>query len=87
MRNSVGRLTREIDGEKTMGIENINITSCSIDDRRKIVAAYEDKLAEEKARRDKILAGIREAAAASDGGDQRARFKLASLNRTQRLAG
>ena len=30
--------------EKTMGIEAIDITNCNIEDRRKIVAAYEAKL-------------------------------------------
>lgn len=70
-----------------MGIENIDITNCSIDDRRKIVAAYEAKLAEEKARRDNILADIRETTARADKGDQQARFELASLNKQDAAAG
>jgi len=70
-----------------MGIEAIDITNCNTEDRRKIVAAYEAKLAEEKARRDKILAGIRETTARADKGDQRARFELAGLNKQDLAAG
>jgi hypothetical protein len=73
--------------EKTMGIEAIDITNCNIEDRRKIVAAYEAKLAEEKARRDKILADIRKTTARADKGDQRARFELAGLNKQDLAAG
>jgi hypothetical protein len=76
-----------IEDTKPMGIENINITSCSVDDRRKIVAAYEAKLAEEKARRDKILADIRETTARADMGDQRARFAQGGLNKEDAAAG
>jgi len=70
-----------------MGIEAIDITNCNIEDRLKIVAAYEAKLAEEKARRDKILADIRETTARADKGDQRARFELAGLNKQDLAAG
>jgi hypothetical protein len=63
------------------------VTNRGIDDRRKIVAAYEAKLAEEKARRDKILADIRAASARADDGDQRARFELAGLNKQDLAAG
>jgi hypothetical protein len=73
--------------EKTMGIEAIDITNCNIDDRRKIVTAYEAKLAEEKARRDKILAYIRETTARADKGDQRARFAQGGLNKEDAAAG
>jgi hypothetical protein len=73
--------------EKTMGIEAIDITNCNIEDRRKIVAAYEAKLAEEKARRDRILIDVRKASAAADMGDQRARFELGTLNRADEAAG
>ncbi len=70
-----------------MGIEAIDITNCNIEDRRKIVAAYEAKLAGEKARRDRILIDVRKASAAADAGDQRARFELAGLNKQDLAAG
>ena len=70
-----------------MGIEAIDITNCNIEDRRKIVAAYEAKLGEEKARRDRILIDARKASADADKGDQRARFELAGLNKQDLAAG
>jgi hypothetical protein len=83
MRNLAG----EIDGEKAMGIEAIDITSCGIDDRRKIVAAYEAKLANAKKQRDTISLDIRKASDAADAGDQKARQGLAHLNKQQAAAG
>jgi hypothetical protein len=83
MRNSAG----EIDGEKAMGIEAIDITSCGIDDRRAIVGAYEAKLANAKKQRDTISLDIRKASAAADAGDQKARFELAFLNKQQAAVG
>jgi len=70
-----------------MGIEAIDITSCNIEDRRKIVAAYEAKLAGAKAQRDRILIDVRKASAAADMGDQRARFAQGGLNKEDAAAG
>jgi hypothetical protein len=70
-----------------MGIEQINVTDCSIDDRHRLLSAYEARLAEARARRDKILVDIRKAQAAVDKGDQRARFEQGGLNKEDAAAG
>jgi hypothetical protein len=58
-----------------------------VDDRRETVAIYESKLAEEKARRDKILADKRAASARADAGDRQARLEVASLDKQDAAAG
>jgi hypothetical protein len=72
---------------RAMEIEKIDITNCSIEDRRKLLAGYEAKLSGAKAQRDKILLDVRRATAASDAGDQRQRFALGELNRNSAAAG
>jgi hypothetical protein len=72
---------------RAMEIEKIDITNCSIEDRRKLLAGYEAKLSGAKAQRDRILIDMRKASAAADMGDQRARFSQGALNKEDASAG
>jgi hypothetical protein len=68
-------------------IEKIDITNCSVEDRRKVLAGYEAKLSGAKAQRDRILIDVRKASPAADMGDQRARFAQGGLNKHAYPAG
>jgi hypothetical protein len=70
-----------------VGLENINIANRGVDDRRETVALYEAKLVNARRHRETILIDKRAAEARADGGDQRARFELAGLNKRDAAVG
>jgi multidrug resistance efflux pump len=65
----------------------VDIPSRGVDDFRASLKDLEVKLAEAKARRDKILLDIRKASAAIDAGDKKARFAQGALNKDDAAAG
>jgi hypothetical protein len=87
MRNLAGRLIREIDGEKTMGLENIDITNRGVVERRETVAIYEAKLAAAEKQREALLLDMRKASARVDKGDRRARLEVATLGKQDAAVG
>jgi hypothetical protein len=64
-----------------------DIPTRGVDDFRETLRVREVKLANAKKQRDVILIDIRNAQAAADMGDQRARFELAGLNKQDLAAG
>lgn len=68
-------------------LEKIDITSCTVEDRRQVLNALETKLTAAKAQRDRIGIDVRKATAAADIGDQRARFAQDGLNKEDAAAG
>jgi hypothetical protein len=65
----------------------VDIPSRGVDDFRASLKDLEVKLAEAKARRDKILLDIRKASAAIDAGDKKARFAQGTLNKDDAAQG
>jgi hypothetical protein len=59
----------------------------SVEDRRETVALHESKLAAAKKQRDTILLDKRKAEARADGGDQKARFEVATLGKQDLAVG
>jgi hypothetical protein len=70
-----------------MAFDAIDCPACGVEDARKVLNDLEAKLADAKARRDKILLDIRKASTAADAGDQRARFAQGGLNKEDAAAG
>jgi hypothetical protein len=70
-----------------MTLGAIDIPTRDVASLQKGLSVLEAKLADAKARRDKILLDIKRASAAVDAGDQRARFAQGSLNKEDAAAG
>jgi hypothetical protein len=69
-----------------MKIEAIDLPTRGVEDLQKVLNGLEAKLADAKAKRDRILIDVRKASAAADMGDQRARFAQGRLNKEDAAA-
>lgn len=70
-----------------MKIEAIDLPARGVEDLRKVLNCLWQKLGDAKAQRDRILIDMRKASAATDMGDQRARFAHGALVKEDAAAG